>query len=52
MNVEASHVSVSSIGSFRAAIMRAVWSSKMLMASTPVVLNLLDGPMWLGPGFA
>ena len=42
--VEASHVSISSLASFRAAIARAVWSSKMAMASTSAILNLLDGP--------
>ena len=40
---EASHVSSSSISAFRAAIVRAVWSSKMSLASAPAILNLLDG---------
>ena len=43
--MEASHVSISSLNSFRASIGRAVWSSKMPMASTPVLLNLLDRPV-------
>ena len=32
---EASYVSASSLGSFRAAIVRSVWSCKMPLASTP-----------------
>ena len=36
---------------FRAAIVRAVWSSKMPLASTPAVLNLLDGPFDVDPAF-
>ena len=40
---EASYVSSSSISAFRAAIVRAVWSSKMYLANTPAILNLLDG---------
>ena len=46
---EASYVSASSLSSFRAAIVRAVWSSKMLLANTPVVLILLDGPVGVDP---
>ena len=46
---EASPVSISSLSSFRAAIGRAVWSSKMPMASTLVLLNLLDGPVGVDP---
>ena len=42
---EASYVSSSSISAFRAAIVRAVWSSKMSLANTPALLNLLDGPV-------
>ena len=41
---EASYVSSSSISAFRAAIVRAVWSTKMPLANTPAILNLLDGP--------
>ena len=40
---EASYVSSSSISAFRAAIVRAVWSTKMPLAKTPTILNLLDG---------
>ena len=40
---EASHVSASSLSAFRGAIVRSVWSSKMPVANTPAVLNLLDG---------
>ena len=40
---EASYVSSSSISAFRAAIVRAVWSSKMPLANAPALLNLLDG---------
>ena len=40
---EASYVSSSSTSAFRAAIVCAVWSSKMLLANAPAVLNLLDG---------
>ena len=42
---EASYVSSSSISAFRAAIVRAVWSSKMLLANAPALLNVLDGPV-------
>ena len=42
---EASYVSSSSLSAFRAAIGWAVWSSKMLVSSTLVILNLLDGPV-------
>ena len=41
----------SSIGAFRAAIVRAVWSSKMFLANTPAILNLLDGPVGIDPAF-
>ena len=41
---EASYVTSSSIGAFRAAIVRAVWSSS-------AVLNLLDGPVDVDPAF-
>ena len=46
---EASHVSSSSISAFRAAIVRAVWSSKMPLANAPAGLNLLDGPVGVDP---
>ena len=36
---------------FRAAIVRAVWSSKMPLANAPAVLNLLDGPVGVDPAF-
>ena len=49
--VEASYVSASSLGSFRAAIVRSIWSSQMPLANTPVVLNLLDGPVGVDPAF-
>ena len=42
---EASYVSSSSIGAFRAAIVRSVWSTGMPLANTPAILNLLDGPV-------
>ena len=44
---EASYVSSSSISAFRAAIVRAVWSTKM----PPAILNLLDGPVGVDPAF-
>ena len=46
---EASYVSSSSLSAFRAAIVRAVWSSKMPLANTPTVLNLLGGPVGVDP---
>ena len=48
---EASCVSSSSISAFRAAIVRAVWSSKMPLADAPAILNLLDGPVDVDPAF-
>ena len=48
---EASYVSSSSISAFRAAIVRAVWSTEMPLASTPSTLNLLDGPVGVDPAF-
>ena len=48
---EASCVSSSSISAFRAAIVRSVWSSKMPLANTPAILNLLDGPVDVDPAF-
>ena len=44
---EASYVSSSSISAFRAAIVRAVWSSRM----PPAILNLLDGPVGIDTAF-
>ena len=40
---EAPYVSSSSISAVTAAIVRAVWSSKMPLANAPAILNLLDG---------
>ena len=48
---EASYVSSSSIGAFRAAVVRAVWSSRMPLANAPAILNLLDGPVDVDPAF-
>ena len=48
---EASYVTSSSISAVRAAIVRAVWSSKMPLADTPAILNLLDGPVGIDPAF-
>ena len=48
---EASYVSSSSISAFRAAIVRAVWSSEMPLANAPSILNLLDGPVGVDPTF-
>ena len=48
--VEASHVSTS-LASFRVAIGRAVWSSRMPMASTSAILSLLDGPAGVDPAY-
>ena len=55
---EASHLSSSSISAFRAAIVRAIWSSKMPLGNDPAILNLLEGLLELillftlfGPGF-
>ena len=45
----ASYVSASSLSAFRAAIVRAVWSSKMPLADTLAVLSLLDGPVGVDP---
>ena len=54
---EASYVSSSSNSAFRAAIVRAVWSSKMPLVNALANRNLLDGPVVLillstlfGPG--
>ena len=43
---DASYVFSSSLSAFRAAIVRAVWSSRMPLANAPALLNLLDGPVW------
>ena len=48
---EASCVSSSSISAFRAAIVRAVWSSKMPLANAPAIFNLLDGLVGVDPAF-
>ena len=48
---EASYFSSSSISAFGAAVVRAVWSSKMPLASAPALLNLLDGPVGVDPAF-
>ena len=48
---EAFYVSSSSISAFRAAIVRAVRSSKMPLANAPAILNLLDGPVDVDPAF-
>ena len=48
---EASYSSSSSISAFRAAAVRAVWSSKMPLANAPALLNLLDGPVDVDPAF-
>ena len=48
---EDSYVSSSSISAFRAAIVGAVWSSEMPLASAPAILNLLDGPVGVDPAF-
>ena len=48
---EASYISSSSISAFRAAIVRAVWSSKMPLANAPAILNLLDEPVGVDPAF-
>ena len=48
---EVSYVSSSSLSAFSAAVVRAVWSNKMLLASTPAILSLLDGPVGIDPAF-
>ena len=48
---EASYVSSSSISALRAAIVRAVWSSKTPLANAPAILNLLDVPVDVDPAF-
>ena len=48
---KASYVSSSSTSAFRAAIVRAVWSSKQPLANAPAILNLLDGPVDVDPTF-
>ena len=56
--VEASYVSASSLSAFRAAIVRAVWSCKMLLANTRLfLLSWMGHSEWtlritlFGPGF-
>ena len=49
---EASFVSASSLTSFRAAVVRSVWSSKIPLASTPVIQNLLVGLVGVDPAFS
>ena len=46
---EASYVSSSSLSAFRAVIVRVVWSSKMPLANTRAVPNLLGGPAGVDP---
>ena len=46
---EASYASSSSMSAFRAAIVRAVWSSKVPLANTLAIHNLLDGPVSVDP---
>ena len=48
---EASYVSSSFISAFRAAVVRAVWSSKMPLANAPAIHYLLDGPVGVDPAF-
>ena len=47
----ASYVSSSSISPVGAAVVWAVWSSKMTVARTLAILNLLDGPVGIDPAF-
>ena len=49
--VEASYVSASSPCSLRAASVWSVCSSMMPLASTPVILHLLDGPVGVDPAY-
>ena len=51
LHAEASCVSSSSISAFRAAIVRAAWSSKMPLANAPAIFNLLDGLVKVDPAF-
>ena len=48
---EASYISASSLSAFRAAVLRAVWSSKMPPANTPVVLLALTVPFYIIRGW-
>ena len=48
---EASYVSSSSIGAFRAAIVRTVWSSMMPPVNASAIHSLLDGPVGIDPAF-
>ena len=36
----------------KAAIVRAVWSTKMPLANSPAILNLLDGLVDVAPSFS
>ena len=51
LHAEASYVSSSAVSAFRAAVVPAVWSSKMPLANAPAILNLLDGPLGIDPAF-
>ena len=44
-------MSASYLSSCRAAIGRSVWSSKMSLAGTAVILSLLDGQVGFDPAF-
>ena len=48
---EASDVSSSTFSAFRAAIVRAVWSTKMPLANSPAILILLDELVVTDPAF-
>ncbi len=48
---EGAAVSVTALHSFRSTIARAVWSKKLPMTNTPVLLSLLDGPWRSDPAF-
>ena len=42
---EGAAVSVTALGSFRSAIARAFWSTKLPVTNTPALLSLFDGPL-------
>ena len=44
-------MSAFSLCAFRAAIVRSAWSSKMPLATAPVILDLLDGRVGVDPRF-
>ena len=48
---EGAAISVSALGSFRSAVARAVWSTKIPMTNTPALLSLVDGPWGSDPAF-